>query len=55
MSRERFPCGCVADGRAWLMQCPAHKAEHDAMHAEALAGFARANDEFDTQPVAAAE
>ena len=33
MSRERFPCGCVADARAWRELCPAHRAEHDAMHA----------------------
>ena len=43
MSRERFACGCIADARAWLQLCAAHRAEHDVMHAEALAGFALAS------------
>lgn len=32
MSRERFPCGCVADDRKWRELCPAHRAEYDERH-----------------------
>ena len=33
MSRERLPCGCRADDRAWLELCPACRAEVDTFRA----------------------
>lgn len=40
MSRERFPCGCVADARAWRELCPAHAAEVAELHARHAADIA---------------
>ena len=33
MSRERFPCGCVAVDQAWRELCPACRAEVDTFRA----------------------
>ena len=40
MSRERFPCGCVADHRAWLILCPEHKHDVDRLRAAHRADMA---------------
>lgn len=40
MTRERLACGCSHDGALWREQCPAHRAEHDALHAAHAAAMA---------------